>query len=196
MDLDIESNRQQLLDEDQNSCGTSISNSLDTANESDMENDNPTLVPDDKPNEAIARSNEEIIASMFQPAHDVVKKEFPVDFGFGNISKRDNFIHNGAYPGTSARPPFLLPAQLYKNFFANFGKRKRNVPDSECPVAGFPVYPRNMLFSTGTRPSGSFFFGSSDDENCDRATESPIDEVQKVKSPNKLVYAFFNTNKL
>lgn len=175
--MNLQMNVDQRMDvEDQNSCGTSISNSLDnsTNNDSDLENDHPTLVPNEDMN-----ANDESINSMFQPAQDIVKKEFPLEFGFGSnkAKKESEDVIGGTFPGTSGRSPFLLPAQLYKNFFASFGKRKRSGPDAECPAAGFQVYPRNMLFSTGNRPGGGLFFNGSDDENAERVTDSPVDEV-------------------
>lgn len=174
--------REPNMDDDQNSCGTSISNSLDTAIDSDLENDHPSLVPEERSmnNDDILRNNNQTIASMFQPAHDIVKKEFPLEFGFGGRKPKRDFseelLQSCNYPTTSTRPPFLLPAQLYKNFFASFGKRERTTADADCPAAGFQVYPRNMLFSTGNRNPAGFIFSNSDDENCDRS-DSPLDEV-------------------
>lgn len=177
MNLQMEIQQRTNMDDDQNSCGTSISNSIDNSNDSDLENDHPTLVPSSLSHEDI-NTNEESMASMFQPAQDIVKKEFPLEFGFsGSKTKKDSEdLISSTFPGTSTRSPFLLPAQLYKNFFASLGKR-RTGPDAECPAAGFQVYPRNMLFSTGNRPTGGLFFNGSDDENGERVTDSPVDEV-------------------
>lgn len=94
---------------------------------------------------------------------DLIKKEFLLEFEFGsNLFRNQNLgFKNESFNG---RSPFLLPTQLYKNFLANLGKRRRNVAD-------WSLYPRNMLF-----PNGLGLDASDDENNGDRTTDSP-DEV-------------------
>lgn len=124
-------------------------NESDNSESSDLEN-NPT---------------EESKAIDYSDHHpvDFIKKEFLLEFDFGNsLFRNQNLGFKNETFGN--RSPFLLPTQLYKNFLASIGKRRRNVAD--C----YSLYQRNMLFPNGLAVD------TSDDENGDRITDSP-DEI-------------------
>lgn len=128
-------------------------NESDISESSDLEN-NPT-----EESKALDYSD--------HPPVDFIKKEFLLEFDFGNSLFRGQNIgfKNDSF-GT--RSPFLLPTQLYKNFLATLGKRRSSA--AEC----FSLYQRNMLFPNGLG------FDNSDDENGDRNADSP-DEVPSLQ---------------
>ncbi|KPI99580.1 hypothetical protein RR46_01269 [Papilio xuthus] len=125
---------------------------------SDLENNGPN----DEANNTALDYTENTLA--LHPVADFIKKEFLPDFDFTNPFRNQNFAFKDGFQ--NARSPFLLPTQLYKNFLANLGKRRRNV--AEC----YSLYPRNMLFSNGF--SGDM---SDDESNANGTSDSPDEKA-------------------
>lgn len=161
MNLPMKTEFEEYSGEDNAKMDQIDNNSSDAISESsDLENNGPS---EETNNTALDYTEN---AFSLQPVADFIKKEFLPDFDFTNPFRNQNFAFKDGFQ--NARSPFLLPTQLYKNFLANLGKRRRNV--AEC----YSLYPRNMLFSNGFG-----FDVSDDDNNGDRTTESP-DEVRDI----------------
>lgn len=154
-------NIQEKIDEQNHDSNHSSSDNSDA---SDLENNGSNT---DGANDNIALDYTETALGL-HPVADFIKKEFLPDFDFSNnLFRTQNMGFKADSFGNHTRSPFLLPTQLYKNFLATLGKRKRNTI-ADC----YSLYPRNMLFSN------NYGLDVSDDENnADRVTDSPDEEV-------------------
>lgn len=145
--------------EDQNESNHSTSDA--NSDVSDLEN-NGTSPEHGSESTALDYSENSL---ALHPVADFIKKEFLPDFS-SNLFRSQNIPFKADSFGNHARSPFLLPTEIYKNFLASLGKRKRNSL-TDC----YSLYPRNMLFSS------NFGLDVSDDENNG---DSPNEEVINI----------------